>query len=545
MRLFSYYVLHTFKNQLKKLFKTWVLIFVVACIVLGGLIGIILGTVLDDDESLPEDSTSQTEFVDETDDDYQFEFSSDSLDFEANDLIELIAGGIVFAVILLMAFGADKSGSSIFLPADVNLLFPSPMKPQSVLMFRLTTKLGISVLGSIYMLFQIPNLINAGLSIWSALAIVPAWCFTIVLATLIQMLIYTVSATHPAFKRFVRSGIYALLGLIVVGYLITLKQSGSGYFGSAVLFFNAKVSRWIPIWGWLKGFFLYAIEGNIAATMLSFGAILLSSALLIYLIWHIKADFYEDAMAKSEETAELLEAAKSEKSTGVVMKRKKDRSEKLRRDGLQHGNGANVFFFKTMYNRFRFAHMGFLTKTMEFYLVAAIGVGLITKSITTVAVVLAGLSFFRSLGNPLAQDTNTDYFLLIPESNWAKLFWSLIGGTANCFLDVLIPLLLGAIVAGSNPLTALLWLPLIISVDFYATNVGAFINLSVPVSAGKTLKQIVQVMFVYFGLLPDIIIMAIGLSLGFTGVAVIISSISNIGLGFLFFGLSPLFLGRR
>lgn len=545
MKLFCYYVLHTFKNQLKKLFKTWILIFIVVCIVLGGLIGIVLGTVLDDDEPIPEEGTSQTEIAEEPEDDPLFEFSSDSPDFEANDLIELIAGGIVFAVILFMALGADQNGSKIFLPADVNLLFSSPMKPQSVLMFRLTTRLGVSVLGSVYMLFQIPNLMNAGLGIWSALAIVPAWCFTIVLATLIQMLIYTVSATHPTARRFVRNGIYALLGLIVVGYLITLKQSGSGYFGSAVLFFNAKVSRFIPVWGWIKGFFLYAIEGNVTAAMLSLGAILLSVVLLIYLIWHIKVDFYEDAMAKSEEIAELLEAAKSEKSSGIVIKRKKDRSEKLRRDGLRYGSGANVFFFKTLYNRFRFAHIGFLTKTMELYLVAAIGVGLIAKSVIPVALLLAGLSFFRSLGNPLEQDTNTDYFLMIPESNWAKLFWSLMGGTANCFLDVLIPLLIGALVAGANPLTALLWIPFIVSVDFYATNVGAFINLSVPVSAGKTLKQVVQIMFIYFGLLPDFIIMVIGLSLGFTGVAVVISSISNIGIGFLFFGLTPLFLGRQ
>lgn len=294
----------------------------------------------------------------------------------------MIAGGIVFAVILFMVLGTDQNGGKIFLPADVNLLFSSPLKPQSVLMFRLTTRLGISVLGSVYMLFQIPNLMNAGLSLWSALAIVPAWGFTLVLATLIQMLIYTVSATYPNVKRFVRSGIYVLLGLIA-------------------------------------------------------------------------------------------------------------------------------------------------------------------KSVIPVALTLAGLSFFRSLGNPLAQDTNTDYFLLIPESNWAKLFWSLMGGTANCFLDMLIPLLIGAFVAGANPLTALLWIPFIVSVDFYATNVGAFINLSVPVSAGKTLKQIVQIMFIYFGLLPDLIVMAIGLSFGFTAVAVVVSSILNMGLGFLFFGLTPLFLGRR
>ena len=35
MKLFFYYALHTFKNQLKKLFKTWVLIFFAVCMVIG------------------------------------------------------------------------------------------------------------------------------------------------------------------------------------------------------------------------------------------------------------------------------------------------------------------------------------------------------------------------------------------------------------------------------------------------------------------------------------------------------------------------------
>ena len=39
MRLFLYYALHSVKNQLKKLFKTWVLIFIVVCMLIGGLIG--------------------------------------------------------------------------------------------------------------------------------------------------------------------------------------------------------------------------------------------------------------------------------------------------------------------------------------------------------------------------------------------------------------------------------------------------------------------------------------------------------------------------
>ena len=40
MRLFGYYAWHSVVNQLRKLFKTWVLIFLVICMAIGGFIGI-------------------------------------------------------------------------------------------------------------------------------------------------------------------------------------------------------------------------------------------------------------------------------------------------------------------------------------------------------------------------------------------------------------------------------------------------------------------------------------------------------------------------
>ena len=553
MRLFSYYVLHTFKNSLRKLLKTWVLIFLVVCFAVGIGIGIFASFLEDSvEEPLPEEP-AQTDPADEPGiEGGEEESFFDAAGIEADDLIELIAGGIMLAVFVLFALGADKNGSKIFLPADVNLLFASPMKPQSVLMFRLTMQLGAAVLGSAYMLFQIPNLvINLGLSVWAALSLAAAWCLTIVFATLIQVLLYTLSSTYPKMKRFLRQGLYALLALIAGGYLLFAVISGEGYLKAAALFFNSPYSRFIPVWGWLKGLCAFAVRGSIAGVAVCFAALVLGGGLLVYMIWHIKADFYEDAMAKSEETAELLARAQSEKSSGILVRRKKDRDDRLRRDGLRHGSGANVFFFKTMYNRFRFAHMGFLTKTMEFYLAAAVGAASIcrfavhTDSVVPVALALAAISFFRSLGNPLEQDTKMDYFVLIPESTWAKLFWSLMGGTANCLLDVLPAVVAGALLVGANPLPALAWVPFIISVDFYATNVGAFIGLSVPVSAGKTVKQIVQIMFIYFGLLPDIAIIAAGFVFEFAVIALIGAAALNMFLGFLFFGLSPIFLDPR
>jgi len=550
MRLFWYYALHAFKNQLKKLFKTWVLIFLVACMLIGGLIGFGIATLEDvaEEQNAGVEDTVDWDGPDEPDEPGALE----AMGVGKFELTELIAGAIVLAVFAIEAIGADKNGSKIFLPADVNLLFSSPMKPQSVLAFRLMMQVGTLVIATLYMLFQLPNLtLNLGLDLWSALALIATWGFTIVLAKLMQVLLYLLCSTHPRLKENLSRVVYALLGLAAAGYFVYWKLSGLPALAAAVRFWCGMPSRAVPVWGWIKGFAMYAVEGSTTGVLCCFAGVVLAGAVLVWAIGRVKADFYEDAMAKSEETAELLARAQEEKSGLIVRRRKKDRSERLRRGEMKRGWGANVFLHKALYNRFRFAHLGFFTKTMETYLFIALGMSLLcrfviqTRALAPAALAIGVAVFYRTLGNPLTQDTKMDFFLLIPESTWAKLFYSLLGGTANCLLDVLPAMLLGTLLLGAGLVEALGWVLLIVSVDFYATTVATFIDLSTPVSAGKTVKQLVQIMFIYFGLLPDIGIIAVGMVLGETATAALIATAVNAVLGLAFFALCPLFLEKR
>ncbi|MCC8066858.1 MAG: hypothetical protein LIO94_07130 [Clostridiales bacterium] len=56
MRLYGYYALHSFVNQIRKLLKTWVLIFFLACVLLGGLIGLGAGIL----SEVGEEQTEET-----------------------------------------------------------------------------------------------------------------------------------------------------------------------------------------------------------------------------------------------------------------------------------------------------------------------------------------------------------------------------------------------------------------------------------------------------------------------------------------------------
>ena len=63
MRMFLYYALHSFVNQIKKLFKTWVMVFIIVCFVFGMGIGLFAVTLSNLAEKNKEE-TKITETVD-------------------------------------------------------------------------------------------------------------------------------------------------------------------------------------------------------------------------------------------------------------------------------------------------------------------------------------------------------------------------------------------------------------------------------------------------------------------------------------------------
>ena len=548
MRMFLYYALHSFVNQLKKIFKTWVMVFILVCFVMGIGIGLLANTI---EKTAQKNQVAVEETVEQEDEDEapaqeKPNVIRDGIGYA--NFIELLAGGIILLSFVLSMINADKNAGKIFLPADVNLLFPSPLKPQSVMLFRIGMQLGTMIVMGVYMLFQLPNLvINAGLGIWAALALILAFTMTTFFGTLLQLLLYLLCSLSATFKKLMRPGITAILALVAGGYFVFRRTSGQDYLTAASNFFNGEASRWIPIWGWMKGFCRMAVDGNLGMALLFLALLVAGGALLVWIMWSLKVDFYEDAMAKSEEVAELMEAARNS-SSGMAVRRKKDRSEKLRRDGIKHGRGASVFFFKNVYNRFRFAHFGIFSKTMEFYLFVAVAAGLVcrfaikTGNVLLLVAVFGVITFFRSMGNALEADTKMAYFMMIPESTWMKMFYSLMAGMAETALDLSVPMIVGALIMGANPLEALVWVLALLSIYFFSVTVGTFIGVSVPTNAGQMVKQFAQILFIYFGLLPDIIILAFGVATKHLVLGIAGALGCNIVLGLIFFSLASLFL---
>lgn len=542
MRMTLYYMVHTVKNQVRKLFRTWVAIFLLICLLMGVIFGVgaaALASLFE--EEVPENDAAYEEALPE-----ELPAEDAPTPEQIAALLELGAGALVLAVLFFSAFQADKSGSSIFLMADVNLLFQAPLSPQGVLLFRLLMQAGTSAVATIYLVFQIPNLmLNLGLSIGMVLAILVAWFLLLIYSKLISVLLYTVCSTKEALKKHLRPALFAMIAVICAAFFIYATRFEGDYFAALSGFFNAPLTRFIPVWGWLKALFVCVYWHNVGGTVAALLALVVFAVILVLIIRRVKADFYEEAMARSEEIASLREAQQNAKG---LKQRKKERGDRVRRERPLKGRGATVYFYKTLHVRFRFAFCHVLTKTSVTYLLAALGTVafllLVAKStfFPAVALVLAGFSFFRALGNPISADIAQDHFYLVPDTAHRKILFSFLGGALNALLDVLPAFLLAALFLRTPPHEALLWLLLISSVSAFCDSMGLFIDLSLREDLTQIIKSLIQILFVYFGLAPTAVLIVLGFALDlllpFVGIAIAL----NLGITALSLTFSPLFL---
>ena len=550
MRLYLYYARHAFVNQIKKLFRSWVAIIIVASLVLGILIGVgasLIGDAYSNKNAAEEPVQEETVVPDEGGEETENSFSF--LKENVTGIVGLAVTGAVLAVFLFSIWRSDKSGSQIFLMADVNLLFAAPMKPQSVLMFRLMSQIFLLLFAGVYMGFQIPNLVvNAGLKISTAVLLVAAWVMVIVYSQLISVLVYTVTSTHTKLKRYISPFILAVIALIGGSFYLYKSTSGLGTFDAANAFFNGGYANWIPIVGWIKGMVVFSMQEKLGLSLACLGLLVVGIVVITFAVWQIKADFYEDAMAGSMEREERMAAMRNSRM-GFAARRKKDRGENVGRDGLW-GSGSQMFFTKAMYNRFRFGILKVFTKTSLFYIGLAVLFSAFlvfavkTRNFYIVGLGLCVLVFFRAIGNPLSSDMEKTCFITIPTSSYSKVFWSALGGTANCALDLLPALIVSAVFLRAAVATVIGVYLLAVVLDFYVSQVLLFIDLILPTSLAKEAKQAITMLFIYFGLLPPIAILAVfGIFFSFTA-AIYLAAVAMAMISFIFYAISPLILDR-
>ncbi len=536
MRLLGYYMVHTIKNGIKKLFRTRVVVVFAIALVFGLVFGLLGGTI----GSLLEGDTTDTVYEDE----YIEEEMTPEDTAMMLTVLEALGGGVILLILLANVYGGDKNGSSIFLMSDVNFLFTAPLRPQSVLLFRMILQMGKEFVASLYLLFQLPNLVmNMGLSVGVAVSLFVCWLLTLFLGKLLSVLTYTLAATHPRVRNFIRPSVFGFVALLLVGTYAVSSVKEMTLPEAALWLFGGEGSRYVPLWGWLKGVVGFAIDGQWFAIVLCAIGVVACGGLIAWLAWRMKADFYEDALAHAAETQATLDAA----SEGGLFQRKKERADRLQRDVFRRGEGAVMFLYKGVINRHRFAKLRVFSNTCityfgTFLLVSAAIIWLTRGGdtrpadllVVPAAIVLV-MAFFRNLGNPLEADMSGHYLFLVPESARKKLLYALLAGSYDTLMDVLPGLLIATVVLRASIFEALGWLLVILTCDLLLSVIGLFLHLVLPSSLPQEITAMLQLLLRMLAVaLPLIVLLVFGISIGLN-VALPVTAAINTGLGAVLF----------
>ncbi len=507
MSFFTYYITHTFVNAIKKIFKTWVIILLMVFIIFG-FAGGILGVFLS--KSAEKNTENYNEVVVE-----ETVEGEDEDDFDVDKMFKFIEIAVGYGIILVIAYNiyvGSKNGASIFTMPDVNFLFASPLKPQSVLFFRLILQMGLILFSSIYFLFQIPNIINsAKLSVLQGAFLYLSWIFLIVFAKLISVFTYTIINTKEKLKKYI-------IPFIIVFTAIT----------SILNMYNLRWFRVIPVLGSLKGFVMYNLEGDLKGFVLSLTSIIITVLILFYIIYKIKADFYEDAFNSAVVKQKKIEAIAEGKNKIVKRKIKKVETYEIGR-----GEGANMFFFKALYNIKRSAKIGYFSSTS---IVAVVVIGIVSlimknllsiNNINFIAGIIIYFIFIMNNSNPIAQEVDKSFIYLVPEKPFKKLAYTILGSVVENALNVIPGFLLATYILKTDFLTSLSWIVVFITLDLLSSAIGFIFEMIISSGIAIMVKSIIKIFVKMIFVGPLLIFILIFSSVFSLEIGLIMASIFN------------------
>lgn len=352
-----------------------------------------------------------------------------------------------------------KSGATFFKMADVNMLFNSPVRPQSILLYGIVGQMGTSLLATLFLLFQVANMRNLlFLDTRGIIALVLGWFLTLVITQIVSLSVYSLTAPHPNRRKAGKYVLYGLMGILGAGLLGYVIMQG-GKPESILDFFGLPFMDYFPLIGWIDGFVTGMIVGDYLKMFICLGLFILFPALGIILVQRSDSDYYEDVLQTTEQTFMLKAAMKDGKPTArnIMLNVKAGKS------GIAgKGTGASTFFYRHLTEQRRTGFM-ILDKSSIVIVGISLIAGFVLRNLTAskeISVFAAGIGsfvglsyvlFFLTMSGKFTQELSKPFIYLVPASNVAKLFFSNLSTVVKSLLEGLI---------GFSAITVLAGLPI-------------------------------------------------------------------------------------
>ena len=455
------------------------------------------------------------------------------------DIIQLNIIGVLTVVALVFfifqLYRATKNNITFFKMADVNLLFPAPVKPENILMYYMARSI-LPVLGGslIFLVYSGGQLASEfDVTFLGGLFLLLGFALFFFLISPVRFLIYTLHTRFGILE-------YLRAGVLVLGVLISALVLIPGFLAPKFWegMFAWITSPWFdlfPVVGWSRGMMSYFLNGNLMVSssfLLLFG---LTYYAVVKLVIQYSGHYYEDVLDATQNNEDRLEKAKGTKE---VTEDAYSLNSKKQLALPEFGLGAKAFYWRNYVQSSR----------QDIHPL----IGLYTGGMAVLGIVLAGLGhfdwfshqvlyfylffllffyFMAGIGRATIGDLKKPWFILIPAS-WSLKFWNMIKLDLVQTLLFALLLILPSVVIGDYNYWLIVLFPLGL---IFAYVIGLAVNLIPQVGLDEgwdrvLIKPLMIGGIVIFGIVPTIFFS--GLLFGITGKFIFGFGAAVLGLGF-------------
>lgn len=337
------------------------------------------------------------------------------------DLSELYA--LIFAlyslIFVLISKNGFYNGASMFTMQDVNLIFTSPLKQNTVLSYGLIQQLGRSLMLGIFILFQSGTICATyGVGFITLVYILIGYGVTVFLSQMTAMVIYSLTSSDDKKRKALKSVYTAIIASFIIYALYLSYKSGGISLPNLVMVSQSFVAKLFPVSGMISYAVSSAINHHISGTLLGLVYCIIFWSLYRVTISLINSDYYEDVLKSTENSFSAISAKKEGKASENA-----PRNVKTGRIGINKGIGASVIAEKHKIENRR--SKTFILSTMSIVLVVASVVTCFLFRDDPIAVL--GLNIYMMTmsiaSGRWAKELSYPYIYLIPESSYKKLLY--------------------------------------------------------------------------------------------------------------------------
>ncbi len=429
-------------------------------------------------------------------------------------ILMLFIGGIALFLLYSFVYSGLSTGSSLFTMPDVGLLFVSPISSKKILFYGLITTLGKSMLGGIFIFYQIGNLrTNFGYGMKEVFALFIIFALMLLFGQLLAIGIYIFTNGNAKRKSIVRTVIYLAFASILLSVVFVVKRYEVGILEAVLQVVSSSGFGYIPIAGWGTMLFMGVVHSSLIEILLFAGLFVALGGFMIYVLTSGQADYYEDVLVSTENTYQALQAAKEGrkvvKSTGKKIKVKEEEH------GIGKGIGASALMYKHILEMKRKSRFIFVD---SFTVLMMVGAGIagyyfrqnqLPKEVDYVILaIVIYIQYFVSVMGKLKTELMKPYIYLIPSSSISKVIAASATSLIKPCVDGVLIVLAYMVVRGMNPLTAVFF------AAAYAASGAVFTGLTILYQRvlGDQPNKLVEMIFC-FGILLLIMLPSIGVSI--------------------------------